>query len=369
MIGRVSVNTGSARGNTPVSNNFIEKYLAEANDAQIKIYLYLLYSMNNNLSIDISYLSDKFNYTEKDVLRALDYLSSKGLIITEFDSNGSLIGIRIEEVNDKVHTTNATTPYLMPHASSLEEAFRSLHFPKIEGADITSIGSINQSAAVASPIYKKPKDEEKLKDLYFVIEQYIGHPLDRKGYDTILYIHDELSFDEELIDYLVGYCVDLGISDFRYIEKVALTWHENGITNVRAAKKHVNTNNKNVKKIINALGMNNNLADAESEFIHKWLREYNLPIEIIEDACRRTVLKTNTHRLEYCDSILREWKKRGIKSLSDVAKSDEQFRSENKKSVTKKSNTRKTVTSGVKNFTQNTYDWESLENGLLKNNG
>lgn len=58
---------------TIVSNRFIDEYMAEANDAQLKIYLYLLRMMNAGRTFSISGIADAFNHTEKDVMRALKY--------------------------------------------------------------------------------------------------------------------------------------------------------------------------------------------------------------------------------------------------------------------------------------------------------
>ncbi len=47
---------------------------------------------------------------------------------------------------------------------------------------------------------------------------------------------DNLHFSFDLIDYLIQYCVGRGKRDFRYIEKVAVSWAEKGITTVRDAQ-------------------------------------------------------------------------------------------------------------------------------------
>ena len=58
---------------TVVSNIFIDEYMKEANDAQLKVYLYLLRTMSAHLPTSVSDIADQFNHTEKDVLRALKY--------------------------------------------------------------------------------------------------------------------------------------------------------------------------------------------------------------------------------------------------------------------------------------------------------
>lgn len=66
--------------------------------------------------------------------------------------------------------------------------------------------------------------------LLFAIEQYIGKPLSLNEIRTIWYISEVLHFSDDLIDYLLQFCVDRGKKDFRYISKVAENWAQNGIT-------------------------------------------------------------------------------------------------------------------------------------------
>ena len=69
----LQITLDSQRGITVLSNIFIDQYMKDANDAQIKIYLYLLRMVGANLPTDIAEIADKFNHTEKDVIRSLSY--------------------------------------------------------------------------------------------------------------------------------------------------------------------------------------------------------------------------------------------------------------------------------------------------------
>ena len=71
---------------------------------------------------------------------------------------------------------------------------------------------------------------------------------------TILFIMDKLGFSEDLTDYLIQYCVDRGKRDFRYIEKVAISWAEQGITTQKQAASLAGKYDKDVYEIMRALG-------------------------------------------------------------------------------------------------------------------
>ena len=65
---------------TVVSNLFIDKYMKDANDAQLKVYLYLIRMLNANLVTSVSDIADKFNHTEKDVMKSLRYWEKQGVL-------------------------------------------------------------------------------------------------------------------------------------------------------------------------------------------------------------------------------------------------------------------------------------------------
>ena len=64
---------GGAADATVLSNVFIDEYLKDANDAQLKVYLFLVRRLQAGDPVSISDMADRFNHTEKDILRALCY--------------------------------------------------------------------------------------------------------------------------------------------------------------------------------------------------------------------------------------------------------------------------------------------------------
>ena len=85
-MSRFTIYKDNYADSTAVSNRFIDDFMADANDAQLKIYLYLIRMMSANLPTSVSEIADKFNHTEKDVVRSLRYWERKGLLNLDFDS-------------------------------------------------------------------------------------------------------------------------------------------------------------------------------------------------------------------------------------------------------------------------------------------
>ena len=114
---------------TAVSNLFIDEYMKDANDAQLKIYLYLLRMMNAQLATSVSDIADKFNHTEKDVVRSLKYWEKCGLLTLDFDKDKNLVGIHIHDLNDVGKAascrTSATSSFIpMPSVQPTAPAVR-----------------------------------------------------------------------------------------------------------------------------------------------------------------------------------------------------------------------------------------------------
>jgi len=71
---------------TLIANPFIDDFLADANDVQIKVYLYLLRHQTDSEKCSISAMADFFNYSEKDVLRALSYWERKKVLWLSYNN-------------------------------------------------------------------------------------------------------------------------------------------------------------------------------------------------------------------------------------------------------------------------------------------
>lgn len=335
---------------TVISNRFIDEYMDAANDAQLKIYLYLIRMMSARLSTSISDIADKFNYTEKDVMRALKYWEKKQLLTLEYDQHKNVTGIHLMDFAP-LPMAPATAP--VPTVSAAAAA------PLASVVPISSKENLYVKPNYTLDELKAFKSDEATSRLLFITEQYLRKTLSPNEVRTILFISDKLGFSEDLIDYLIQYCVDRDKKDLRYIEKVAISWAQQGITTPKQASKLAGKYDKSVYDIMKALGKNSTPTQAEASYITRWTKEYGFTSDVIFAACERTVLATDKHRFEYADSILNSWYHAGVHHKNDIQSLDEQYH---------KTKTPKAAANNVFNqFKQNTYDFEILEQELLSN--
>ena len=83
---------------TVLENEFIDKYMVNANGEYVKVYLVLLRHLNNPDGIPtISQIADMLDYTEKDVIRALNYWKKQGLL--DYETISECYGGRSSEGN------------------------------------------------------------------------------------------------------------------------------------------------------------------------------------------------------------------------------------------------------------------------------
>ncbi|NLG02664.1 MAG: DnaD domain protein [Clostridia bacterium] len=362
-MGEITLSGNCTLDVTIVSNLFIDEYMRLANDAQIKIYLFLLRCMSSNMPVSVSIIADYFNYTEKDVLRALKYWEKTGILALEFDSSKNLIGIKLQDLNSKKSEHTAEVSSKETPAAILIEKPVSLQKELSFTPPEKPAYSADQLA-----VFREKKD---ISQLLFIAEQYIGKPLSIAEISTILYMYDSLHFSAELIEYLIEYCVSNKKKSMHYMEKVAVSWAEQGINDVATAKKNVSMYRKEVFDILKAMGLSGrNPVEPELVFIKKWTDTYGFDTQIIIEACNRTMKVTHRPNFEYADTILNNWKKNHVRHYADIEVLDQKFKSSKEKpAVTAKTGTKAATNQASNkfiNFDQRSYDYSALEQDMLK---
>lgn len=379
---------------TSISNKFIDQYMPEANGEFVKVYLYLLRCLGNHaLKCSISAIADCFNHTEKDVLRALKYWERMHLIRLDKSADRSVIGIHVLNIEEE-STDYGAGKYgvgLGRSETAVADTF-SASAPAEQNAAPAAIAGATAKEAVSgtippasegTPARPQPADRKNysadeiktfcsdpnITELFFIIETYLKHPLSSTDTNIVLYWYDRLGFSTELIVYLVEYCISKGHSSMRYMDKVALGWHESNIATVEQAKENAAIHSQAYYGVMKALGITGrNLVDSEVAFVNKWSKEYAFDLPLIQEACSRTMTATHQPSFEYTDSILSNWYKNQVHTLEDVKRLDDSF-NQGRKSTSSNSAGKTGGTPAKRNrfnnFEQREYDFDQLEKMLL----
>jgi DnaD/phage-associated family protein len=305
----------------------------------------------------ITDIDDKFNYTEKDILRALKYWDKHKLMHVEYDEHKNPVGVYFKNIIPSQQ--QETLPFIKPIA------------------DITPLPASVPPVTVMPQSFTKPaysldelkafKEAEDTSQLLFVVEQYLGKTLSAGDIRSIIFFTDTLNFSGDMIDYLIQYCVERGKKDFRYIEKVAISWAEEGITTPKQAAKAVRKYDKIVYDVMKALGKHSNPTRAEAEYILRWASEFGFSAEIIYEACDRTVMAVDTHRFDYCNKILKNWKEQDVRHKADILKLDAAFARKKASASPNIAPVKSASRLQFNQFIQNDYDFEELERKIISN--
>lgn len=338
-MSEITLHTPDSAEVTAVRNTFIDCYMPRANGEYVKLYLYLLRLSGSSQGISISKIAEIFEYTEKDILRALSYWEKEGLMKLSHGASGELDGISFVELS----TANAA--------------------PTLQTAETAVSAEVPEKLPLTADRMAQLSEQEDIAQLLFIAAQYLGKTLSPTEISNILYFYDTLHFSTDLIEYLVEYCVSKGSKSSRYMEKVAMEWSREGISTVEQAKNSTNLYNRNYYSILNAFGIKGRgPAQPEIDFMNQWLNSYHFTLDIIKEACSRTVAQTQRPNFQYANKILEEWHKNNVHHLSDIQALDEQHL---KKKKTASQKPRPAANTKFNNFHQRDYDFEELEKQLL----
>lgn len=370
FMAMITLQNSSMTEITILSNTFIDNYMPEANGEFVKVYIYLLRSLSNApVSFSLEQMADRLLCTERDILRALKYWAKQELLVLDFTDSDKLCGIAL--LSPDKHTENASS------VSASVETVSTVEQPAIQAASAPSAAvepsvptgkaSSDKKQELTPERIRELKQNEEIIQILYIAEQYLGKTLSPTESQKLLFFYDGLGLNADLIEYLLEYCVSHNHKSIRYIEKVAIAWAEEGITTVEQAKRSNSRYNKEYFTILKALGITNrNPVETEITLMDTWLKTYCFSMEIIQEACNRTVLQTGQASFQYTDKILEGWKKKEVKTLDDIRSLDDehQKRRQSKKAASRKpaapaSNNR------FNNFEQREYDFSEYEKHLL----
>ena len=371
----ISLKNSSETEVTVLSNRFIDNFMPRANGEFVKVYIYLLRAVSAApSSFNLEDMADRLFCTDRDISRALKYWESEKLISLTYTADQQLSGITLLEPGDAGQLESSVSSEVLFSQGTASSA----PFASMTGADSVSAGSgpaISDKPGTAARLtpdrIKELKQNEEVTQLLYIAEQYLGKTLTPTEMQKILYFYDELKMSADLIEYLVEYCVSRGRKSMRYIETVALAWSRDGVTTVERARESSSRFSKDYYTILKAMGISGrNPVDNEITYIDTWRKTYGFDLELIQEACSRTVLTTGQPSFQYADKILSGWKKKNVHTLEDIRLLD----AEHKKRQLEKSVSRKKqpapqtpANNRFNNFHQRDYDFAEYEKRLLNN--
>ncbi len=169
--------------------------------------------------------------------------------------------------------------------------------------------------------------DENIAELFKISETLLG-PLTPSMQNTLIWTHNYLNLKKEVIILLIGFCVETNKANPKVIEKIASDWSEKEINTLESATAEVERMNSTrtfTNEIKRIFELRQNPTTNQQKIISKWQTD-GFPMDMIHLAYEKTVEQINKVSFEYINKILDSWKASGFTSVSDVKKSEEEYR-------------------------------------------
>lgn len=393
----ISLQNSSELEVTILSNRFIDNFMPRANGEFVKVYIYLLRAVSSPSSFSLEHMADRLFCTERDIFRALKYWEGEKILSLTYTTDRQLSGITLLEPfadaghmessasSENIFSTAGTSsspvsaqmaagisqPVALTGSAPKNVSLSSSNSAVSGGTSSELSTSADYIRSLTPDHISELKQNEEVSQLLYIAEQYLAKTLTPIEMQKIFFFYDELHMSADLIEYLVEYCVSRGRKSMRYIETVALAWTRDGVTTVEMARDASSRFSKDYYTILKAMGISGrNPVENEISYIDTWRKTYCFDLELIQEACSRTVLSTGQPSFQYADKILSGWKKKNVHTLEDVRLLD----AEHKKRQLEKAVSRKKQPAAqsqsnnrFNNFHQRDYDFTEYEKRLLNN--
>ena len=398
IMSLISLQNSSELEVTILSNRFIDNFMPRANGEFVKVYIYLLRAVSSSpSSFSLEHMADRLFCTERDIFRALKYWEGEKILSLTYTTDRQLSGITLLEPfadaghmessasSENIFSTAGTSsspvsaqmaagisqPVALTGSAPKNVSISSSNSAVSGGTSSELSTSADYIRSLTPDHISELKQNEEVSQLLYIAEQYLAKTLTPTEMQKIFFFYDELHMSADLIEYLVEYCVSRGRKSMRYIETVALAWTRDGVTTVEMARDASSRFSKDYYTILKAMGISGrNPVENEISYIDTWRKTYGFDLELIQEACSRTVLSTGQPSFQYADKILSGWKKKNVHTLEDVRLLD----AEHKKRQLEKAVSRKKQPAAqsqsnnrFNNFHQRDYDFTEYEKRLLNN--
>ena len=271
----------------PIPKDFIEHIMPSANAAYVMVYLYIMLLASTGKGAQTNEIAKKLGLIESDVVNAIKYWNDKGI----FSGTGDTIIIK-RSVDEEI--SPETTKKTIEEVSQI-----------IDG-------------------------NSALSDLCAIAQEILGKTLGNNDLETLYWFYDQLGFSPEVITMLLEYCVSMNKRNMKYIEKVAITWHENNITTMDEAQSFIMGAAKSdefISSLRNLFGINDrNLSKTEKLYLKSWRDELGMSADMVGLAYEYCVMATNKLSFPYINTILKRWAEQGIKTIPEAEKDHEQYK-------------------------------------------
>lgn len=306
---------------TPIPDVFIDEYLPKAeNPLFVIVYIFSFRYYSVGLELSIKDTAYKLNISEEDVIDAWSYWQEKGIVKILDDSyeNFAVEYLHIESRSQRSKRLSATKkdrPQENAEQKQKEDQ-EEIKPVTVEKAPVYSVPEIE----------KLEKSDKQIKYLFSVAEKMLAKPLTYNEMNIFLGFYDWLQLPIAVIEVMLDYCISNNHKSIRYLEKVAMDWADNEIRTVEEAEDYIRIFNTDYREIMKSFGQNRRDPNPkEIAYMKKWLKEFKMPLDIVKEACNKTIFQIGQPKFTYADAILTKWNEQEVRTLEEINALEDAF--------------------------------------------
>ena len=169
---------------------------------------------------------------------------------------------------------------------------------------------------------KMLEKNEGICELIDECQQILGKIFNTADVKILMGLIDFLGLDGEYILVLMHYCAEIEKRSMRYLEKVAVSCLDDGITEAKDLQAELRRREEKKdaeNKIRNMFGIGSrSFTKKEKSCISAWRESYGFELDVIGKAYEITVNSTGKASIPYANAIIEKWYTENLKTLEDV---------------------------------------------------
>ena len=314
----VKINLGSWSSVFAVPSKIVDEGLKFSDGVKLKVLLYVL--RNAGTELDLQTISKATGVNVTDIPEALDYW----------------VNLEVLQKNQTVFSPaeSEELPIYDNSKSEIKEAVPVPEQEKEQRQETQSAQEPKQHFTVMKP--QKPDYvftaqrlavDEELKFLVGEAQNALGKVLSNSDVATLLMLKDTCGLPLDVILMLIQYAISIDKGNMRTIEKLGISWADDGVNSVEAADNKIRLAGQRTKCysiVSNAFGLKNagSPSKKQLDYCSTWVSEWKFSPEMLREAYERCVDAKGEMKFNYIDGILKRWQREGIKNMSDLEASE-----------------------------------------------
>ncbi len=179
-----------------------------------------------------------------------------------------------------------------------------------------------------SEIAERKQSDPAIAAMMTAAEKCAGHLLTHTEMRSLFWMHDYLGLSPDAIIMLLAFCQSENLFQVRYMEQIAVEWHERSILTHEQVQQDIQRRTEArsyTGKIMKLFEMTRRPTAKQQSYIDEWQRQGD-PLELVALAYERTREHCDDKlRFSYLDGILKRWRAAGIRTRAQAEAMDQSF--------------------------------------------